>query len=139
LLGLNTHRLGEGFYMAVPVNAELRRRIEALGAGESPVRRRLGVALVSSRASRKLREVVGLEARDGLLVREVEDASPAERAGVRRGDLIVGVDNTVIADPDDLFAALNDAGATVRLLVVRGTEELTLTVEFDPTEGPSDG
>jgi serine protease Do len=130
LLGLNTHRLGEGFYLAVPVNAELRSRIEALGAGQSPQRRRLGVALVPPGASRRLRDVVGLEARDGLLVREVESPSPAERAGVRRGDLIVAVDDAAVADADDLFAALRDAGSSLRLTVVRGAEEQVLEVSF---------
>ena len=139
LLGLNTHRLGEGFYLAVPVNAELRQRIEALGAGRSPARRRLGVALVSPRASRKLRDVVGLEARDGLLVREVETDSPAARAGVRRGDLIVAVDGAAITDADDLFAALNEAGSTLRLTVLRATEEQVLDVSFGPGSDEAPG
>jgi serine protease Do len=134
LLGLNTHRLGEGFYLAVPVNAELRGRIEALGAGRSPTRRRLGVALVPARASRKLREVVGLEARDGLLVREVEAGGPAERAGIRRGDLIVAVGDTVITDPDDLFATLHTEGTSLRVGLVRGTEEHVFEVEFGEDE-----
>jgi serine protease Do len=130
LIGLNTHRLGEGFYLALPVNAELRARIEGLGAGQSPLRRRLGVALVPAQATRRLREVVGLDAREGLLVRHVEAEGPAERAGVRRGDLIVAVDGAAIAEPDDLFAALSLAGPSLQLTVVRGTEEHVLDVSF---------
>ncbi|MBO0691770.1 MAG: trypsin-like peptidase domain-containing protein, partial [Acidimicrobiaceae bacterium] len=45
VVGINTHRLGEGFYLALPTDADLRRRIGALGEGRSPTRRRLGVAL----------------------------------------------------------------------------------------------
>jgi serine protease Do len=77
-----------------------------------------------------LRDVVGLEARDGLLVRQVEDSSPAQRAGVRRGDLIVAVDGAAIADPDDLFAALSEAGDSLQLTVVRGSDEVVLEVSF---------
>ena len=36
LVGLNTNRIGEGFYLALPADAELRARVDALGRGESP-------------------------------------------------------------------------------------------------------
>jgi serine protease Do len=134
LVGLNTHRLGDGFYLAVPAGAEFRARVDALGTGHSPTRRRLGVTLVSERASRKLRDAVGLEARGGLLVRDVEGSSPAERAGVRRGDLLVALAGVAITDADGLFAALSEAGPTLTLSVLRGVEELDLEVLFETPE-----
>ena len=36
LVGINTNRIGEGFYLALPADAELRARVDALGRGESP-------------------------------------------------------------------------------------------------------
>ena len=42
LLGLNTNRIGEGFYLALPADAALRARVDALGRGESVERPRLG-------------------------------------------------------------------------------------------------
>ncbi len=45
LLGINTNRLGNGFYLAIAADAALRDRVAALGRGESPTRRRLGVGL----------------------------------------------------------------------------------------------
>src|SRR5690606_28168900 len=48
LVGLNTHRLGDGFTLAVPADADLRRRIEDLGRGVVPERKRLGVAVASA-------------------------------------------------------------------------------------------
>ncbi|MGH2427798.1 MAG: S1C family serine protease, partial [Candidatus Limnocylindria bacterium] len=42
LLGINTNRLGSGFYLAIAADAALRERVNALGRGESPKRRRLG-------------------------------------------------------------------------------------------------
>src|SRR5262249_3717048 len=45
LLGINTHRLGEGFYLAIPADEALRGRADALARGESAASPRLGVAI----------------------------------------------------------------------------------------------
>jgi serine protease Do len=133
LVGLNTHRLGEGFYLALPADAELRRRLDDLGRGESPRRRRLGVALAPVHVSRRLRAAVGLPERDGLLVREVEEGSPAAQAGLRQGDLIVAAGGRPVISGDDLFAVLDGDPGTVAVTVVRGADELTVDVAFEPT------
>ena len=51
LIGLNTNRIGEGFYLALPADETLRARVDALGRGESAHRRRLGIAIVPSRVA----------------------------------------------------------------------------------------
>lgn len=130
LVGLNTHRLGDGFYLALPAIADLRARLDALGSGDATPTRRLGVALVAAPVARRLRRSVGLDERDGVLVRAVADDSPAARAGVRQGDLIVAANGVAVTTPDDLHAALSGDGA-VALSIVRGTDELTVTVSFD--------
>jgi serine protease Do len=127
LLGINTNRLGNGFYLAIAADAALRDRIAALGRGESPQRRRLGVGLAPSHVARQLRRSVGLPERDGLLVREVEEGSPAAAAGITEGDLIVAVGDRDIASADDLFDALGTSGDLV-IRIVRGAEEQTVTV-----------
>ena len=88
-VGLNTNRIGEGFYLALPADAALRARVDALGRGESAKRLRLGVAIAPSHVARRLRRSVGLPERAGILVRGVEEGSLAEAAGVEAGDLIV--------------------------------------------------
>ncbi len=128
LLGLNTNRVGDGFYQAIPATAELRARVDALAAGESPSRPRLGVALAPARAARRLRAAVGLPERDGLLVRGVQEGSPAAAAGLRQGDLLVEAGGRPLATPDDLFGALDAAEGSLAITVVRGVEELTLEV-----------
>jgi serine protease Do len=127
LLGINTNRLGNGFYLAIAADAALRDRITALGRGESPKRRRLGVGLAPSHVARQLRRSVGLPERDGLLVREVEDDSPAAQAGIAEGDLLVAVGGTPIGSADDLFEALAGEGS-LEITLVRGTDERTVTV-----------
>ena len=131
LMGLNTQRLGEGFYLALPADAELKARIEALARGESAVRPRLGVAVAPGHVARHLRRAVGLPDRDGILIRGVEEGSPAEKAGIREGDLIVSAAGSALSDPDELHAALAKAGAgKLEIGLVRGVEELTVSVDL---------
>ncbi len=127
-IGLNTNRLGDGFYLALPADASLKDRIDALGRGESPTRRRLGVAVAPAHVARRLRRSVGLPDRDGILVRGVEDGSDAAKAGIREGDLIVEVAGKAIADPDALVEALAAATTPFQVKVVRGLEERTVSV-----------
>lgn len=135
LVGINTHREGEGFYLAIPAGPELRARIDGLSKGEVPRRVRLGVALAPAAAARHLRRAVGLPARDGLLVHAVETDGPAGRAGIRRGDLIVSAGDRPVVSVEDLAVALQgvEEGGTTQLLVVRGVEEITVAVHFGPS------
>ncbi len=128
LLGLNTNRLGEGFYLAIPADATLRERIDALGRGESPARPRLGVAIAPGHVASRLRRSVGLPERDGVLVRGVEPGSTAERAGIQEGDLIVSAAGRALADADDLHDVLASTPFPFDVVIVRGTEERSVQV-----------
>lgn len=128
LVGVNTNRVGEGFYLALPADAAFRARIEALGRGESRERPRLGIVVAPAHVARRLRRSVGLPERDGILVRGVEEGSPAEAAGILEGDLLVGAGGTTIDDVDALHELLRDAGFPLELRLVRGAEERTVTV-----------
>ena len=132
LVGLNTNRLGDGFYLALPADSELEARIDALARGEAPVRRYLGVALAPPRAARHLRRAVGLPERDGLLVRGVEPESPAAAAGLLEGDLLVAVGDRALVDVDALHAAMDaaDEDGTLLVTVVRGVDELEVAVRL---------
>jgi len=131
LIGINTNRLGEGFYLAIPADESLRGRADALGRGEFSTPPRLGVAIAPGHVARRLRRAVGLPERDGLLIREVTEDSPAARAGLAQGDLIVAAGGHPVRSLDDLFDALQAAGeGTVELSVVRGTEERAIQVSL---------
>jgi serine protease Do len=132
LVGLNSIRLDGNLILALPV-AALRDRIEGLARGEAPAGPRLGVAVAPPRVARRMRRAVGLPERDGLLVRGVEDGSPAHRAGIERGDLIAAAAGKPVDGVDALYGALDslaDAGK-LSLTVVRGTEERELEVSFE--------
>jgi serine protease Do len=128
VVGIDTHRLGGGFYLALPAGSELRQRVDALVRGESRTRKRIGIAVAPPAVARHLRASVGLDARDGVLVRDLDPDGPAHAAGVRVGDLVVGVDGTPVSSPDDLVAAIDDSGATLTLAIVRGVEEVEVVV-----------
>jgi serine protease Do len=139
LVGINTNRIGEGFYLALPADASLQSRVEALARGESPSRERLGVAIAPSHVARRLRRSVGLPERDGVLVRGVEEGSPAEAAGIEAGDLIVEAGGTPVADGDDLFTALGSVTPPYEVKLVRGAEERTVTVGATTPKGRTPG
>jgi S1-C subfamily serine protease len=130
LVGLNTHRIGEGFYLARQADRELRERVEILSRGQSVERPRLGIAVAPAHVARRLRRSVGLADRDGLLVRGVEDGSPAAGAGIREGDLIVRIAGVDITDADGLLDAMAGATGTIQVVVVRGADELTLNADL---------
>jgi serine protease Do len=141
LIGVNTHRLDDGFYLAIPAGPELRQRVDQLAAGRAPSRRRLGIAVAPSYVARRLRRAVGLPERDGLPVRSVEDGSPAAAGGLAGGDLITTANGTDVRSADDLWAdldALGDAGA-LDLGIVRGADELTVRVTFDAAAATEEG
>jgi serine protease Do len=131
LLGINTNRLGEGFYLAIPADEALRGRIDALGRGEFTTPPQLGIAIAPGHVARRMRRAVGLPDLEGLLVRDVTEESPAARAGLAAGDLIVAAGGRPTRTIDDLFEALQAAGSgTIELSLVRGTEERTVQVEL---------
>jgi serine protease Do len=136
LLGINTNRLGEGFYLAIPADEALRGRIDALGRGESVRPAQLGVTIMPGHVARRMRRAVGLPDAEGLLIRDVAEDSPAARADLASGDLIVTVAGEPVRHVDDLFGALRTAapGATLEMTVLRGTDERTIQVTLGQPE-----
>jgi serine protease Do len=131
LLGINTHRLGEGFYLAIPADETLRSKAGALAHGESAAQPQLGVALAPGHVAKRLRRAVGLPEAEGLLIRDVAENSPAARAGLAQGDLIVAAGTGPVRTVDDLFDALGAAhGRALELQILRGAEERTIQVTF---------
>jgi S1-C subfamily serine protease len=140
LLGITTLRLGDGFAVARPADADLRDRIGQLASGHEPRRRVLGVGIAPAPVARRMRRAVGLPERAGVLIQGVEEGSPAARADLRRGDLITAAGGRDLADADDLFASLAGVaeGATLVLHVVRVTDEFDVTVDFTPADTATD-
>ena len=79
---------------------------------------------------------MGLPDAEGLLVRLVEDDSPASRAGLATGDLIVRAAGEPVRSIDDLFKALEAAADNViELVILRGAEERAVEVQLGASGG----
>ena len=134
VVGINTAIIGgaQGIGFAVPVSATFRRVVFTL-VTEGRVRRAyLGVEV----ESRQARPGDGFEG--GAGVRRVAPNSPAERAGVRPQDVIVGFGDEPVRSTDDLLNLLDGSaiGRDVALRVLRGGRETTLRVR--PQEQPAE-
>jgi S1-C subfamily serine protease len=100
VIGINTAVAGIGLGMAVPVNTTTRRIISTL-MREGKVRRAyLGLVMVPAPLSAPWRERMGRTT--GLRVAEVVPGSPADRAGLRAGDLLLSAAGHPVAAAQDL-------------------------------------
>ena len=79
-----------------------------------------------------------LGVKDGVLVKSVVKSSPAEKAGIKAGDVIVKVADSKVATAEDITRALRSIGngqATCVVTVVRGKKETPITVALEPRTG----
>jgi predicted metalloprotease with PDZ domain len=85
----------------------------------APGRARLGVHVSSM--TPELRKFLGAKQDAGILVQRVDPDTPAAKAGIRVGDIVVSVDGDAIDEIDDVASALADhgAGEKVEVVVVR--------------------
>jgi S1-C subfamily serine protease len=90
----------------------------------------IGVEAQTAPLHRRLVRFYDLVNESGVFVMSIDDGSPAQKAGVREGDVIVALDGKPVAGVDDLHRLLTDARAGVRntLTVLRHTEKLELHV-----------
>lgn len=89
---------------------------------------RLGIAVAPSAVATRMRRAVGLDAHPGVLVLRVRGGSAADRAGVARGDLIVGAGGADVVSVGDLERAVHGADGSLSLALLRGVEPRTLDV-----------
>ena len=138
VVGINTlvrSGPGAGLGFAIPIN--LAKGVAAqLGKGAAVVHPYLGLQLVplNARLARDNNSdpnaLVQLPERDGALVQRVLPASPAEKAGLRRGDLVVAAAQQTVPDPATLLRLVeaSQVGEALPLTVLRGDQELQLSI-----------
>jgi S1-C subfamily serine protease len=90
-----------------------------------------------TRPSPQIRRSLGVQADAGAVVLAVQQGSPADVAGVRPGDVIVGLADRDVDTVEDLLGALRatEPGQQTPLAVIRGGErrELTVTIGTGPS------
>jgi S1-C subfamily serine protease len=100
VIGINTAVAGVGLGLAVPVNDTTRRIISALIADGRVRRAYLGLAMMPGPVPAAWRERLGRKT--GLRIAEVVTGGPANRAGLRQGDLLLTVAGHPVAASQDL-------------------------------------
>jgi serine protease Do len=101
-------------------------------------RARLGVRIVE--IGKQMAEFLEAPEAEGVLVLEVEEDGPAEKGGVRAGDIITAVDGEDVVDASDLVDLLKEAeeGESLRLSVVRKGRATELEIEVEEIEEAPD-
>ncbi|MCP9833373.1 MULTISPECIES: trypsin-like peptidase domain-containing protein [unclassified Cyanobium] len=138
VIGINTlvrSGPGAGLGFAIPINLA-KRVADQLGEGGTVVHPYLGLQLVplTARMARDNNKdpdaLLQLPERDGALVQRVLPESPAEVAGLHRGDLVVAIADQPVNTPSALLQQVEQAqvGQPLPLRVVRGQRELQLSI-----------
>ncbi len=139
VIGINTlvrSGPGAGLGFAIPINLARKISDQLLSDGQV-VHPYLGVQLVALTAkiakghNLDPNALVELPERSGALVQSVLSNSPAERAGLKRGDLIIQVGEIVISDPQILLEQVDEAeiDAPLHLKIIRNRSELNLSIK----------
>jgi S1-C subfamily serine protease len=128
VVGINTAVAGIGLGLAVPIDDATRRIMHSLMTAGRFERAYIGIAGGGRPLPPRAAAAVGRE--DGVEVMEVVDGSPAVRAGIRSGDLIVELDGVPVADARDLQRLMvgDVIGRSVEALVWREGELRTFVL-----------
>jgi len=136
LVGLNTaifSRSGgsQGIGFAIPVNMVKVVVASAKGGGTTVKRPWLGAKLQN--VTPDIAESLGLKRPAGALVATVSEKSPAARAGLKTGDLIVAIDGQTVEDQNafDYRFATKPLGGAAQIGILRSGKEMTLKIALE--------
>jgi S1-C subfamily serine protease len=131
VVGVNTATIlpAQGICFAIGINTAKFVASRLLRDGR--IRRSyIGVSAQTVPVHRRVVRFYDLAKESGALVLSVEENSPAKRAGLRDGDIMVALEGHAVAGVDDLHRVLADirAGASCSITVLRHTEKLELRI-----------
>ena len=138
VIGVNTAIImsAQGLCFAIPITTA--KFVAGLLIQDGRIRRGyLGVGGQDVRLPEALLRTHRLEDPRGILVIQVERGSPADRAGIEEGDILVAYNDKQVGGIDDLHRLLTDyhVGVAAELTLLRGSEKFILRVV--PAEAPS--
>lgn len=97
--------------------------------------RRVWLGIQMTDLNRDLAEYFGVREKEGVLILSVADDSPAARAGLRAGDVILEIDGDAIRDKEDLIDAISEreAGEEIEIKYQRKGDTETVRVKLERT------
>ncbi len=135
VIGINTaiNPNGQGIGFAIPINMA-KNIVPQLEQKGSVTRGWLGIGI--QQMTPALEKSFGLKGKGGVLVADVYKGSPAERAGIERGDIILQFDGKEVAESRDLprIVASTSVGKTVNIKLLRDGKEIQRTVKVGELE-----
>ncbi|WP_288262968.1 trypsin-like peptidase domain-containing protein, partial [uncultured Prochlorococcus sp.] len=145
VIGINTlvrSGPGAGLGFAIPINLAKNVSDQLLKNGEV-IHPYLGVQLISlnpkiaKEHNQDPNSLVQLPERNGALIQSVIPNSPAEKAGLRRGDLVIAAENISIKEPKALLDEVEKAkiGKVFLLDVLRDNKEIQINIKPEPLPG----
>ena len=145
VIGINTlvrSGPGAGLGFAIPINLAKTVSDQLLKNGEV-IHPYLGVQLISlnpqiaKEHNKDPNSIVQLPERSGALIQSVIPNSPAEKAGLRRGDLVIATENMSIEEPKALLDEVEKAqiGKFFLLNVLRDNNEIQINIKPEPLPG----
>lgn len=142
LVGVNTaifSRSGGSNGIGFAIPAEMVRRVVDAAVNEGRIIRPW-LGLKGQAVSFDIARSQGLDRPIGIIVTEVYEDGPADKARLRRGDLVTAINDREVYDERGLnfLAATQSPGERVRLSVLRGGKERTLNVLLTPPPGATD-
>lgn len=142
LVGVNTaifSRGGGSNGIGFAIPSEMVKRVVDAAMNEGTfVRPWLGLAAQS--VSFDMAKAQGLSRPVGVMVTEVYDNGPADKAGLRRGDVVTAIDGREVFDEKGLkfLAAIRSPGDKAQLNVLRGGKNLVMQVKVEPPPGATE-
>jgi len=145
VIGINTlvrSGPGAGLGFAIPINLAKNVSDQLLKSGEV-IHPYLGVQLISlnpkiaKEHNQDPNSLVQLPERNGALIQSVIPNSPAEKAGLRRGDLVIAAENISINEPKTLLDEVEKAqiGKVFLLNILRDNKEIQINIKPEPLPG----
>ncbi|MBD3770877.1 MAG: Do family serine endopeptidase [Rhodobacterales bacterium] len=142
LVGVNTaifSRGGGSNGIGFAIPSEMVKRVVDAAMNEGTfVRPWLGLA--AQAVSFDMAKAQGLSRPIGVMVTEVYDGGPADKAGLRRGDLVTAIDGREVFDEKGLkfLAAIRNPGEKAQLNVLRGGRNQVIGVKVEPPPGATE-
>ncbi len=137
LIGINTavYANAQGIGFAIPISKAIRIVNDLIKYGEV-IHAWIGLSLQAMDS--QLSAYLNTDQKQGVLINKVYSGSPAAKAGLRPGDILVSIDKTTLSNPADYRAALKDASLGQNLTLVCRRNNSSLKVSVTPSAFPMD-